>query len=108
MPYLEYSPEPEFEAISIAAKICPGNSPLLPPPVASNPSVAPVSIKAVTKVSLKFSSLVLQTYFAPMFFKRSTCSCVLTMFTSGMSSSLQIFTSICPKLEAAAVLTIPE
>ena len=52
---------------------------------------------------LKSGSLVLQTYLAPRPFNISTCSCFLTILTKGTPSSAQILTSICPKLEAAAV-----
>ena len=88
------NPLTALAAISIADSIWPGNSPLLPPPVASKPKVAPVSINAFTRSFMKSGSLVLHTCSAPKLFKSSTCSGFLTMFTKGTESSLHIFTNI--------------
>ena len=44
-------------------------------------------------------------YSAPRFFNNSTCSDFLTILTNGIPSSLQIFTSIWPRFDAAAVCT---
>ena len=46
-------------------------------------------------------------YFAPMAFRIAACSGLRTMLTSGTLSFWQIFTSICPRFDAAAVCTIP-
>ena len=52
---------------------------------------------------MKSASLELQTCLAPMPFNNATCSGLRTMLTSGTSSARQIFCSICPRFEAAAV-----
>ena len=77
----------------------------VPPPVASNAMVASVAASASVSSSSKCSLLELQTYFAPNDFNRSTCSCFLTTLTSSTPSLRQIFTSICPRFDAAAVCT---
>ena len=87
-------------AISIQDKMIPARS---PPPVASKAKVALVLLIASTNESLKAASEELQTYFAPKDSSNSTCSCFLTILTKSIPSSLHIFTSICPKLDAAAV-----
>ena len=55
---------------------------------------------------MKSGSLVLQMCSAPRSFSTATCSGFRTIFTSGTESSLHILTSICPRFEAAAVLTM--
>ena len=87
-------------AISIHESILPLSS---PPPVASKASVALVALMASTNESLKLSSDELQTYSAPSDFNKSTCSGFLTILIKGILSAKQILTSICPKLDAAAV-----
>ena len=87
-------------AISMHESILPLSS---PPPVASNASVALVALMASTSESLKLSSDVLQTCSAPSDFNKSTCSGFLTILIKGILSAKQILTSICPKLDAAAV-----
>src|SRR5262245_25104810 len=54
---------------------------------------------------MKVGELELHTWVAPIFFKRSTCSSLRTMFTRATRSLMQILLSICPRLDAAAVCT---
>src|SRR3546814_91554 len=71
----------------------------LPPPVASKPSVAPVSAIASISRSMKSSALLLTIYLAPMLLRMSTCASLRTMLTSGIPSFAQILTSIWPRFD---------
>ena len=88
---------------SIAVRICEAS---VPPPVASNPTVAPVALMALTRSSMNSSELESTTCSAPRPLSSETCSGRRTTFTSGMPSFAQARTSICPSWEAAAVWTM--
>ena len=86
----------------MAVKICPAST---PPPVASNPSVASVSVNIATRSAIKLGDVEFSACWAPMPFSNSTCSSFRTILTSGTLSFRQIFTNIWPRFEAAAVCT---
>src|SRR5436305_13992423 len=77
----------------------------LPPPMASNASVAPVSTSALVRSSMKVGEVESTTYFAPIVRRISACSWLRTILTSPIPSLRQILLSICPRLDAAAVCT---
>ena len=89
-------------AASMQPRIWPAS---LPPPMASNARVAPVSARAWVRSSMKVGELELHTYLAPRLRSRSSWSCLRTMLTRAMPSFWQILLSIWPRLEAAAVCT---
>ena len=67
-----------------------------PPPVASNPRVASVSVNTATKSAIKSEDIEFSACWAPMPFSNSTCSSFRTTLTSGTLSFRQIFTNIWP------------
>src|SRR6266404_2889113 len=77
----------------------------LPPPMASNASVAPVSTSALVRSSTKVGEVESTIYFAPILRRLSACSWLRTILTRPMPSLRQILLSICPRLDAAAVCT---
>src|SRR5450759_3437176 len=83
-------------------RICPAS---LPPPMASNASVAPVSTSALVRSSIKVGAVESTTCFAPILRRMSACCGLRTILTRPMPSLRQILLSICPRLEAAAVCT---
>ncbi len=78
-------------------------SAMSPPPIASNASVAPVASIASTSALSKSAAPLSSTYCAPSSRSRATCEALRTTLTSGTPSAAQIFTSIWPRFEAAAV-----
>src|SRR6516225_4294874 len=89
-------------AASMQVRICPAS---LPPPMASNAIVAPVSASASVSSFMKVGDVESTTCFAPILRRMSACSLLRTMLTSPMPSLMQILFSICPRLDAAAVCT---
>ena len=83
-------------------KICPAN---LPPPVASNASVAPFVASASVSSARNSGELASHTCTAPIARKSAACSGLRTMLTNGTPSCWQMRLSICPRLDAAAVCT---
>src|SRR5437899_5392400 len=77
----------------------------LPPPMASNASVAPVSTSALVRSSAKVGEVESTTYFAPIVRRISACPWLRTILTRPIPSLRQILLSICPRLDAAAVCT---
>src|SRR3954454_2983513 len=89
-------------AISMAVRIWPAS---LPPPMASNAMVAPVSTRAWVNSSMKPADVESTTYLAPILRRISACSWLRTILTRAMPSLMQILLSICPRFDAAAVCT---
>mmetsp|Transcript_33378 Transcript_33378/g.95880 ORF Transcript_33378/g.95880 Transcript_33378/m.95880 type:complete len:262 (-) Transcript_33378:66-851(-) len=87
-------------AASMHVRIWPAS---LPPPVASNASVAPVATIAFVKSSAKVGRDEFTICLAPRLRSVSACSGLRTTFTKGTASAMQTLFSICPRLEAAAV-----
>src|SRR6266404_9322602 len=83
-------------------RICPAS---LPPPIASNASVAPVSTSALVRSFMKVGAVESTICLAPILCSISACSGLRTILTRPMPSLRQILLSICPRLEAAAVCT---
>src|SRR6266699_4523726 len=83
-------------------RICPAS---LPPPMASNASVAPVSTSALVRSSMKVGAVESTICFAPILRRMSACSALRTILTRPMPSLRQILLSIWPRLDAAAVCT---
>ena len=77
----------------------------VPPPIASNASVAPVAAIASIRSARKLGVVLSSTWVAPSPRSSATCSALRTMLTSGTRSSMQIRTSIWPRFDAAAVWT---
>src|SRR5882757_4787466 len=77
----------------------------LPPPIASNASVAPVSTSALVRSFINVGEVESTTCFAPMLRRMSACSGLRTILTRPTPSLRQILLSICPRLDAAAVCT---
>src|SRR5882757_9324491 len=77
----------------------------LPPPMASNAIVAPVSTSALVRSSMKVGAVESTTNLAPILCRMSACSLLRTILTSGMPSLMQILLSIWPRFDAAAVCT---
>src|SRR6266481_2719836 len=77
----------------------------LPPPMASNAKVAPVSTSALVRSFMKVGVVESTICFAPILRRISACSGLRTILTRPMPSLRQILLSICPRLEAAAVCT---
>src|SRR3954447_11163837 len=83
-------------------RICPAS---LPPPMASNASVAPVSTSALVRSSIKVGAVESTMCLAPSLRRMSACSELRTILTRPTPSLRQILLSICPRFEAAAVCT---
>src|SRR3984957_7321460 len=80
----------------------------VPPPVASNASVAEVAFRASTRSAENDGEPELQTWTAPSALSSSSWSRLRTILTSGTPSFWQSLTSIWPRFDAAAVCTRPE
>src|ERR1700722_6039767 len=77
----------------------------LPPPMASNASVAPVSTSALVRSSMNAGAVESQICFAPILRRMSACCGLRTILPRPMPSVRQILLSIWPRLDAAAVCT---
>ena len=83
-PYREYSAAVELAACSMPLRIWLAS---VPPPVASNASVADVALRASMRSVVNVGDDELQTWTAPSDLSSSSCSGLRTMLTSGTPSS---------------------
>src|ERR1700737_712949 len=78
---------------------------IVPPPIASNARVAPVSASAPTRLLRKVGEVLSRTCWAPDLWRISACAWLGRTSPSGIRSLRQTRLSICPRFEAAAVCT---